>query len=115
MTAQGDADSPWNDEHGEPPQPVADALERLTSARGWSQKLEGARVHEAWREIAGERLAQHIRPVRLHGGVLVVQATSSAWAAQVPYVAKELIARANAVLGAGQVLRLVVARGVRPS
>jgi predicted nucleic acid-binding Zn ribbon protein len=106
---------PWREEAGEPPQPVAEAVKRFASARGWSRRLDGARVHGAWPEIAGERLAKHTQPVRLHGGVLVVRASSSAWAAQIPYLANEIMARANAVLGEGRVHKVVVARGVHPS
>jgi predicted nucleic acid-binding Zn ribbon protein len=109
-----ETEDPWRGEPGESPQPVAEAVERLAAAKGWGRRLDGARVHAAWREIAGERLAQHTEPVRLHGGVLVVRASSSAWAAQIPYLANEIMARANAVLGEGQVSKVVVARGAHP-
>jgi predicted nucleic acid-binding Zn ribbon protein len=109
-----ETEQPWRAE-GDPPEPVVEAVERLASTKGWTRRLHGARIHGAWREIAGERLAQHTEPVRLYGGVLVVRASSSAWAAQIPYLANEIIARANAVLGEGQVVRVVVAPGVHSS
>lgn len=105
---------PWVEEQGEPPQAVSDAVTAFARARGWARRLEGARVHRVWREIVGEGLAEHTEPVRLHGGVLVVRASSSAWAAQIPYLANDIIKRANTVLGEGQVKRLVVARGTTP-
>lgn len=114
MINRDEADDPWREEPGQPPEPVVEALERLASIRGWSRRLDGARVHGVWREIAGERLAQHTEPLRLHGGVLVVRATSSAWAAQIPFLANEIMTRANAVLGEGHVQRVVVARGIPP-
>lgn len=114
MIGPDETEGEWVEDTGPPPRRVADAVARLTAARGWSRRLHGARVHSTWEEIAGERLAQHTEPVRLHGGVLVVRATSSAWAAQIPYVANEIIRRANAVLGEGQVARVVVTRGSGP-
>ena len=78
------------------------------SRRGWDRRLEGARVHDRWEEIAGPQVAAHTEPVRLHGGVLVVRAESPTWATQVRYLSTELVARANAVLGEGQVTRVVL-------
>lgn len=114
MIRRDETEGPWREETGDPPEVVAEAVDRLAASRGWSRRLDGARVHGAWREIAGERLAQHTEPVRLHGGVLVIRATSSAWAAQIPFLAPEIMTRANAVLGEGQVVRVVVSRGAHP-
>lgn len=105
------------DEHVErPPQggaptPLTGLLGELVTRRGWQQRLQGARVHGRWEEIAGAQLARHIEPVRLVGGVLVLRASSAAWAAQVGYLSGELAERANAVLGAGQVRRVTVVIG----
>ena len=110
MTGWDETEDAWVQEEGSPPRPVAEAVERMTTARGWTRRLDSARVHDLWPEIAGERLARHNEPVRMHGDVLVVRATSSAWAAQIPYLANEIMARANAVLGEGQVVRVVAAR-----
>lgn len=97
---------------GHDPVPLAELLTgAAASRRGWAVRLEGARVHDRWAEIAGEQLAQHARPVRLHGGVLVVRADSSTWATQVRYLSAQLAERANAVLGAGQVTQVTVVSG----
>lgn len=110
MIGPDETEREWREDETPPPRLIADAVTRLTTARGWSRRLHGARVHSLWNEIAGERLALHTEPVRLHGGVLVIRVASSAWAAQIPYVANEIVRRANAVLGEGQVIRVVVAR-----
>jgi predicted nucleic acid-binding Zn ribbon protein len=94
-----------------PPAPVGEILGELRERRGWAQRLEGARVHEQWPAIAGTQIAAHAEPVRLHGGVLVVRVDSPAWATEVRYLSEELRARANAVLGAGQVERVVLVTG----
>lgn len=97
---------------GSDPAPLADLLGGVARRRkGWSTRLEGARVHGLWHEIAGDQLARHTEPVRLHGGVLVVRADSATWATQVRYLAAELAARVNAVLGEGQVTTVSVVSG----
>ena len=99
---------------GPPPAPLAGALSRLAGERGWSSRLRGARIHQHWDEIAGPAVAANVVPVRLHGGVLVVRATSPAWATQLHYLIPELIARANEVLGAGSVTSVTI-QGAPPS
>ena len=94
-----------------PPPALGDLVETLTSTRGWSKRLRGARIHSCWIDIAGEELARHVRPVRLAGGVLVVEAESPAWATQVQYLAGQLQQRANAVLGADQVRVVTIRSG----
>ncbi len=59
---------------GPEPSPLAAAAEALIGRRGWGKRLQGARIHEHWAAIAGPALAEHVQPVRLHGGVLVVRA-----------------------------------------
>jgi predicted nucleic acid-binding Zn ribbon protein len=106
-----DSEDPDLRPEGAPPAPLADALGGLVRRQGWSRRLEGARVHEHWEEIAGAQLARHTNPVRLHGGVLVLEAASPMWATQVRYLAGDLVARANAVLGPGSVARVQVVSG----
>lgn len=96
------------------PPPLGEAVRAFVRERGWDRRLEGARVHEVWEEIAGADLAQHVRPVRLHGGVLVVRADSPAWATEVRFLAAELIRRSNEVLGEGEVRSVTVVAG-RPT
>ncbi|HEY8340974.1 MAG TPA: DUF721 domain-containing protein [Egibacteraceae bacterium] len=105
-------DEPELPPEGPEPAPLGEVLRRVVERRGWDRRLEGARVHQVWEEIAGEELARHAQPVRLVGGVLVVRAESAAWATQVRYLAGTLMERANAVLGPGQVTKVTVTAGV---
>ena len=95
----------------EEPSSIADALDAVRARPGWALRLEGARIHERWVEIAGDQLARHAEPVRLAGGVLAVRASSPAWAEQVRYLASGLARRANEVLGAGTVRQVTVVTG----
>lgn len=111
MIGRDETTEPWSEPVGTEPRAVDAALTAYTSARGWARRLEGARIYGLWENIAGPQLAAHTSPVRLHGGVLVIEVSSSSWAAQIPYLATEIITRANDVLGVGAVTRVVVARG----
>lgn len=112
--SRGDAgESPDAPREGRAPTPLQQLLGDVARRRGWGKRLEGARIHELWREIAGEQLATHTEPVRLHGGVLVLRAESAAWATQVRYLSADLVARANQVLGEGQVASVQVVTGPR--
>src|SRR5699024_266812 len=65
------------------PQGIGLILRRVLSDLGWNAGMNSGRVLAEWDEIVGERLATHCRPVSFEDGVLVVSASSFAWAAQV--------------------------------
>lgn len=111
MNDPEEAREPWREPRGPDPRSLGDALSREFRRRGWAQRLEEARVHGVWDEIAGAALAAHTEPVRLHGGVLVVRADSATWATQVRYLSGDLLRRANETLGAGTVRRVTVVTG----
>lgn len=92
------------------PSPVGDALQQFLDRRGWGERLTGATASQRWEQIVGPDLAARCEPVRLAGGTLVVRAESQVWATQLRYLLPQLAAKANEVLGQGQVrdVRLVV-------
>lgn len=56
-----------------------------------------------WRELVGDVLAAHVRPVRLTGGDLVLEVDDGAWATEVRYFDAELRRRIAEVVGDGVV------------
>lgn len=60
-----------------------------------------------WKDVVGSRLAEESYPLSLEGGVLLVRASTSAWAAQIKFLSKEIAEGANRVLAA----RIVEGRG----
>ena len=95
----------------EGPRVLGGDIARLLRRPGWSERLGAARVAAAWDDIVGEQLAAHCEPVRLAGRVLVVRASTPAWATQLRYLTAQLIERADAVLGAGSVREVNVTVG----
>jgi len=74
-----------------------------------------ARVHRLlteWRAIAGTRWAERSRPVRVDGGILLVEANSPTDAGLLRYETGELLRRIDGAIGANVVdaVRLRVAR-----
>ena len=67
----------------------------------------------SWASVVGDRLAEESAPVRLDDqGSLLVRASSAAWAAQVRFLAAEIVAAANHALGEDRVasVRVIVGR-----
>ena len=90
------------------PQPIGRALEDLVMRRRWAGRLDGARIFDVWDEVAGEEVAAHASPVKLHGGVLVIGAHDPGWATQLKYFTAEIQARANALMGPDTVRRIQI-------
>jgi len=95
----------------EGPRSLSGELSRLTRRPGWGERLSAARLVAAWPAIVGPELVAHCEPVRLAGRVLVVRAATPVWATQLRYLAQQLVARADEVLGAGSVTKVDVVVG----
>lgn len=97
------------------PQPLGRLAARLATERGWAQKLAAGHVFDRWARIVGEDVAEHAAPVSLDGGVLTVQAASTAWATQLRLLQRQLLAKIAAGVGNGVVTRLKVLGPAAPS
>lgn len=90
------------------PQGIQLIMRRVLSDLGWEAGMSSGRVLEEWDGILGERVAEHCRPVSLEDGVLVVSASSSAWAAQLRMLTPQLITTIEEHIGAHVVSELRV-------
>lgn len=90
------------------PQPLARALDRLVSRRGWQSQISVRRILDKWPQIVGETNAEHVTASSFDEHVLVVQADSSTWAAVIRQLAPQVVAKINAELGQGSVTRIDV-------
>lgn len=90
------------------PQPFATSVDRLVVELGWSRELAVGGVMARWAEIVGPQIAQHATPVSFHDQVLIVDASSTAWATQLRLLAPRLVARIAEELGDGVVTRIVI-------
>ncbi len=90
------------------PQGIEAVLRRVLGSLGWSEGMSSGRVLEEWDEIVGEQIAAHCRPVTLDAGILVVSASSSAWATQLRMLSPQLITRIHEHVGASVISELTV-------
>jgi predicted nucleic acid-binding Zn ribbon protein len=97
------------------PQRFGDVLQRLLKARGWEKPKAEATVFGAWEKVVGPDIAKHSRPVRLDGGVLTVEAESTAWATQLRLLAGTLLKNIAAEVGHNVVTKLTIHGPAAPS
>jgi predicted nucleic acid-binding Zn ribbon protein len=97
------------------PAPLGDAVERLVHDSGWSTDVSVHSVLGRWAQIVGPEVALHCTPVSYTDGVVAVTADSTAWATQLTLLAATVVARLNAELGDGVVLRIQVSGPSGPS
>ena len=90
------------------PQGIELVLKKVLGNLGWNAGMSTGRVLDEWDQIVGERLATHCRPVSFEDGVLVVSASSSAWAAQLRMLTPQLITTIEEHVGSHVVSELKV-------
>lgn len=90
------------------PQGIEIVLRKVLGDLGWTAGMNTGRVLDEWDEIVGERLATHCRPVSFEDGVLVVSASSSAWASQLRMLTPQLITTIEEHVGSHVISELKV-------
>lgn len=100
---------------GRDPQLIGAALESLLERQGWSTTVSLHLLLARWSTLVGQVNAEHSRPEGYTDGVLSVRADSTAWATSLRAMAPQLVARLNAELGQGTVLRIAVSGPDAPS
>lgn len=86
-------------------------LGSLGAGRMLESGMRLGRLGRAWAAVVGERLAEECTPAALEDGVLVIRASSSAWATQLTFLTEEIADRANLALGTPVVREVRVAVG----
>ena len=97
----------------EPPMPLRDALDELTSELRVAGPDALSVVDAAWRDVVGTELAPHVRSGTLRDGVLTLTVDDPAWATPLRYLESEIVATLTTRLGPEAVrgVRITVARG----
>jgi len=79
------------------PVPLSSALDDVVrSLRGPSRESVGG-LFGRWDEAVGEQVAQHVTPLKLDEGVLVVEVDDPAWATQVKFLTPMITERLQQV------------------
>lgn len=88
---------------GRDPQLLTDTLSRLLRDMGWKEDIAVGGVVGRWREVVGDQIAEHCVPETFEDKVLVVRASSTAWATQVRLLTPTLLRRLAEEVGEGVV------------
>ena len=99
----------------EGPQELGSILDQLAGEPRLAEGMSIGRLARQWQEVVGERLALECSPIRLEGRVLLVRATSAAWATQIRFLADQVAGRANSALGRQAVEGVRVVVGEAPT
>lgn len=75
------------------PIPISSSLDGvMRSLRGPTRETVGG-LFGRWDEAVGEQVAQHVTPIKLDDGVLVVEVDDPAWATQVKFLSTMITER----------------------
>ncbi|WP_062519233.1 DUF721 domain-containing protein [Demequina silvatica] len=85
--------------NGRDPQPMGDAVASLLRRMGWTEQIEVSSVTGRWREVIGDRIADHCEPLGFEEGILTVKASSTAWATQLQMMSGQIRHRINEEFG----------------
>lgn len=81
------------------PVPISDSLDGVVrSLRGPGRRAVGG-VFGRWSDAVGAQISEHVRPIKLDAGVLVVEVDDPAWATQVKFLVPTIIERLREVAG----------------
>ena len=70
---------------------ISDVLENLIEERDWHLGIAEGTLFTTWKEIVGEDIASHTKPLSLLEGALLIQCSSTAWATQLTAVGDDLL------------------------
>jgi predicted nucleic acid-binding Zn ribbon protein len=99
--------STWRPNPGEAdPRPVSESLDRITRRMGAPTSSVMTAVFARWAELVGPELADHAQPESLRSGVLTIVTDDPAWAAQLRFLAAEIVTRVGAAAGRSEVVDL---------
>jgi predicted nucleic acid-binding Zn ribbon protein len=78
---------------------VGEVLEGLVGERALASGIPLGRLARDWEAVVGPKLAEVTEPAGLDRGALLLRVATSAWAAQVRFLAADIARQANSVLG----------------
>jgi predicted nucleic acid-binding Zn ribbon protein len=90
----------------EGPLPVSRLIKGALQQYGLHDRLEERAALLRWREIVGEKIADHSRAVDLVDGVLVLEADHGAWRQELTMLVPMIINKFNAMFGEGTVTEI---------
>lgn len=97
------------------PTPLGEAVGNLVAQRGWTRGVNLKSLLGDWPGLVGQSNADHSTPEAYVDQVLTIRADSTTWATSLRLLAPQLVAKLNAALGDGTVVRVEVLGPDAPS
>lgn len=85
------------------PRRIAESLDRVTGTIGAPKAATLSTVFARWEEFVGPDIASHATPRSLRDGVLLVEVDQPAWAAQLGFLAAQILSKLQAATGPDEV------------
>lgn len=85
------------------PSRVGSVLERVFKSLGIDKKMRQLQALDQWREVVGEKINLHTRPLAIRKKSLFVLVDSSSWLAQLSYIKHKIISEFDRRYGEGVV------------
>jgi len=80
-------------DQGRTPKFISNTLDSLIQTFGWQGKIAEGDLFTNWKEIVGDRVAEHSYPEDFQNGILTVRCKSTAWATQLRLMASEIMVK----------------------
>ncbi len=90
------------------PRRLGEALSKVAADLNLDDPGDVADVMAGWADAVGDAIAAHVRPRRLHDGVLLVEVDAPVWATQLRYLEEDVLRRL------GRKVRPGVVKSIRP-
>lgn len=91
---------------------ISNILEGSLQGLNLRERLSEYKVHKAWREAVGIKIAEKTCPLRLKGGTLYVKAVSSPWMQELSLLKDTIIDTINKKIGERCVEEIVFKSGI---
>ena len=98
--------------HRSSPEPLSKVLAKVLDETGLGERLDERKVLTAWVEIVGEEIAEHVQPLDIVDGVLLIDADHGTWRQEVTLLAPEIINQLNDLFGRETVREIRWRRGL---
>jgi predicted nucleic acid-binding Zn ribbon protein len=81
------------------PQLLGNTLDDLFARNNWKKDVSVGSITAAWPQVVGTDIANHCEPETFVDGLLVVKASSSAWATQLRIITPRILSKIAEIIG----------------
>ena len=76
-------------------------MARVLKEYNLADDVDTCKVFSSWKEIVGERIAEHTYPVRVRERILYVEVDDPLWLAQMKYMKEEILLKIGGMMKEG--------------